>query len=360
MQDGEVAAAIARQWRLDLAAPALAIVPLASTAITAPTYSPGYTPPLDVQVGAWLHSKARSQRTHEAYSAEMSQFRTGLQASGLDLDSDPAMVALAAQAWCARPGRRGRPSAEGGQTTAPASATFNQRRACLSSFYAYAGRMGWQAANPLARLTNQPTQDYARSQPLAAETVAKKLAAIPRRLLAGRRDHALLSLALMTGRRLAEVAALRWQEVADDGEQVLVTWLHCKGGKVMRDRLPAPLADVMRKWRAAAGDAGLLAAGDAPCWPSLASNYRGRAMSAVAIADVCEQRIGTSKFHALRHTFAHTMRAAGGSIEDVQARLGHENASTTSRYLAALASADNAHADALADLFGLAGAGAAD
>jgi len=285
----------------------------------------------------------------------MSKWLAALQQSGLDLDSDPGTLALSAQAWCARPGLRGRPSATGGQTTAPASATFNQRRAALSSFYAYSIRMGWLPTNPLARIDGQDVQDYARSVPLEADKVARKLAAIPRGTLAGRRDHALLSLALMTGRRLAELAALRWQEVADDGEQVLVTWLHCKGGKVMRDRLPAALVKVLRKWRAAALDAGLLPAEDAPCWPSLAHNYRGKPLSAVAVADICERWLGTSKVHSLRHTFAHTMRAAGGSIEDVQARLGHANVATTSRYLAALANADNAHADKLADLYQLDG-----
>jgi integrase len=68
-----------------------------------------------------------------------------------------------------------------------------------------------------------------------------------------------------------------------------------------------------------------------------------------AIADLCERRLGTSTVHALRHTFAHAMEQVGAKVSEIQARPGHNSLDTTGRYLAALRSAENAHAGDLAN-----------
>ena len=49
-----------------------------------------------------------------------------------------------------------------------------------------------------------------------------------------------------------------------------------------------------------------------------------------------EKRIGTSKVHQLRHTFARMLEDAGAKITVIQQRLGHASAATTSIYLQAL------------------------
>lgn len=93
-----------------------------------------YHPPermtLDQAILAWLDEKrADSQRTAEAYELTLDDFRNTLRGAGLDLDSEPALVAPVAQDW-ARSSRRE------GVRVAPT--TFNQRRALVSSFYKYA------------------------------------------------------------------------------------------------------------------------------------------------------------------------------------------------------------------------------
>lgn len=92
-----------------------------------------------------------------------------------------------------------------------------------------------------------------------------------------------------------------------------------------------------------------------PIWISLAvrNGTFGRPLSLRAIATICEQRMGTSKVHALRHTFARGLEDAGAKVSEIQARLGHEDLGTTGRYLAQLQQGENRHLGRLSALYGL-------
>ena len=298
---------------------------------------------VDQIVQAWLDAQRGSARTRRAYADAVASFRAALATAQLDLDGTPEAIALAAQAWAGQGGA--------------AAATYNQRLACLSSVYRYALRHGLlRGENPIARVQRQRVQAYSQAIALAPATIRRKLQAIDRATLVGQRDHALLAVALQTGRRLAEIAALRWGDLRlhDDGRATL-TFQRCKGGKTMRDTLPAPLIRTLLAWMQTfygrqLGDL----AHDAPLWVSLASNgTRGKALSMRAIELICAARLGTGKAHVLRHTFARALEDAGAKVSEIQARLGHESLATTGRYLAALRADENPHADALAALFGL-------
>lgn len=313
-------------------------------------------PSLELAIAAWLHAKrgrSDSAKTERAYGKTLSSFRAACQGVGLDLDAgDARALALLAQGWAGRTKADGRPVTP---------ATFNQRLAILSSFYTFARRRGLissPAENPAALVDRRPVQSYAAAMPLDAGDVAARLAAIDRSTLAGLRDYALLAVALHTGRRLAELAGLRWGHVRLDGSRGRVTldWPRAKGGKVMRDALPAAVGDALLRWlRAVYGvQLGPALPADAPVWISLSHNRsRGRALGIQSIADICEKQLGTSKVHATRHTFAHGMEQVGAKVSDIQARLGHASLQTTGRYLTALRSAENPHGDDLAVLFGL-------
>src|SRR5258708_1003625 len=119
----------------------------------------------------------------------------------------------------------------------------------------------------------------------------------------GQRDYALLSVALATGRRLSELAALRWRHVTLNQGRATITWERTKGGKVMRDRLSVPVTDALLQWLYAAygPDAAILPP-EAPLWLGLGRNVptgQRRALSIDAIADVCQKRLDTSKVHAI-------------------------------------------------------------
>jgi len=317
-------------------------------------------PSLDVLIGAWLHAKlqrSQSRRTVDEYAVVLSDFRGELSRAGLDLDAaDARVLGMLSQAWAARP------RARDGRAVSPA--THNRRLAILSSFYTYAKRHGGQTQdgdplrNPVELVERARVQAYAAARPLDMGDTSAQLAAIDRGTLAGQRDYALLSVALSTGRRLSELASLRWRHVALSQGRATLTWERTKGGKSDRDTLPAAVTDALMAWLYAAyGAEAATLAPEAPLWLGLGRNVKGRRpLSIDAIADVCQKRLGVSKVHATRHTFAVAMEHAGAKLTDIQARLGHSNAATTGVYLQRLHAGENAYAEDVAALFGI-GAG---
>jgi integrase/recombinase XerC len=307
---------------------------------------------LDGVIAAWLDSKltrSNAQRTHDTYATHMASFRAALAQVGLDLASERRAVALIAQAWAKQSVR--------GRVLRPA--TIAQRLASVASFYNFVLKRGLLdlPGNPIAVLERPRVEGYAEAQALDLPAVRRQLAAIDRAKPTGVRDYALLRVALTTGRRLAELAGLRWGAVALHGSSVTLTWTRAKGGKVARDTLAAGVgADLLtwldRHYGAARG--GLPA--DAPVWVNLSYGGRGQrggpgaALSTQAIDDIVRRRLHTHP-HALRHTFAAAMEGSGAKVSEIQARLGHSSLATTGRYLAALHKAENPYAERLADLF---------
>jgi len=310
--------------------------------------------PVDGWVAAWLKAlagRSGSAETLTAYRDGMADFRDKLHQVGLDLDGDPHKIALAAQGWAG--------SSKVGREVAPA--TFNQRLAILSSFYEYCIKQELLTLNPIRRIDRRTVHQYAGAMPLGAPTVRDKLKEIDRTTPIGARDYALLSVALKTGRRLSELTGLRWADLSIVGDtfgaqakQVTLTFRRAKGGKIMADKLTAQTSKALLEYLSMVygPDWGAIQP-DAPVWVSVSNRTRGKALSIQAIADVCQARLGVSKVHTLRHTFAHTMEKAGAEVSEIQARLGHESLQTKGRYLASLRRAENAHADKLDELFGV-------
>lgn len=310
----------------------------------APLALPTAAPSFDFLIAAWLDDKAGrsgSARTPRAYADAISSFRSALHQVGLDLDGDPTLVALAAQGWA-------------GQSN-PAPATFNQRLAILSSLYLFARKQGMLTGeNPIDRVSRRIIQRYAGAKALSLDEVRARLAALDRTTRAGQRDYCLLAVALQTGRRVAELANLRWGDVAIEGAQLTLHWRRTKGGKTARDTLPAGLSKTLATYLASVyGPTLRTQPATAPIWVSVSQQNAGQAISTQAIRGICARVLGTTKVHALRHTFARTMETTGAKLSEIQQRLGHSNAATTGIYLSALMSNENPHADALAALLGL-------
>ena len=300
--------------------------------------------PLDLAIAAWLDDKAGPSgngRTRHAYAATLASFRAAIHAARLELDGPPAAVALAAQGWAGQ-----------GQ---PAPATFNQRLAILSSFYAFARKQGLLAGeNPIDRVERRRVQRYATARALPLEEVRRRLAAIDRATPEGQRDYCLLAVGLQTGRRVSELAGLRWGHIDVAGPQLTLTWARTKGGKVMRDTLPAGLSRALAEYlRAVYGGQLKGLEKGAPVWASFSGRNPGAAIGITTVRRLCEEYLGTTRVHSLRHTFARALEETGAKLSEIQARLGHSNAATTGIYVSALRSNENPHADALAELLGL-------
>jgi site-specific recombinase XerD len=297
---------------------------------------------------AWLDAKrgrTESTRTAQAYKDTLLHFRSSLHAQGLTLESDPVQVALSAQHWA------GHAWEDGAPVTA---ATYNLRLSILSSFYQFALRRRAVTANPLSLVERRRGKEDYRAQAFDEAMVRDKLQAIDRRTEEGARDYALLVVAFFTGRRLAELASLQWEQVELSSQgKLILHFPRCKGGKAMRDLLPPPVASALLGWlhRFYKELEGLPPT--APLWVCLSNRARGAALSHQSIGQICLKRLGTSKVHTTRHSFALAMMQAGAKVNEIAAQLGHSNPAVTGRYLLKLKTEANPFSQTLVERYGL-------
>ncbi len=309
---------------------------------------------LDQAIITWINAKAgrtNSANTRRRYESVMQSFRETLRQFGLDLTSDSSIIAIAALGWAAR-----RYGSDGKDVS---NATFNNRLAIISSFYEFCRkrRLAGIVENPMELNDKKPVQAYAQAHALSDTEAKRRMRAISRTSRAGKRDYALLSIALSTGRRASELAGMRWGHIHLEGQKINVTFPQCKGGKVMHDELGAKVSEALLGYlhMVYGAELGILPH-DAPIWISFSRNdSKGGAITTQAIADICEKHLGTSKVHTTRHTFAVGMEKAGARLSEISHRLGHENEKTTGDYLEQLHSSENQYTPALETFFGLEG-----
>lgn len=309
-----------------------------------------YQPPqhmtLDQARLAWLDEKrADSERTANAYQETLDDFRETLHKVGLDLDSEPALVAPLAQGWC-RSSKR-----EGVTVTAT---TFNQRRSTISSFYKYAIIYEVLQYNPMERVKRQKLGKKDAAHHLSSSTVKSGLAKIDRSTHEGLRDYALLSIALATGRRVSELAGLRYKHLHRDGNTCVIDFDNCKGKKSFTNRIEAKTTKALYTYLECVYPGQLLTlSGDAPIWISFSDRNKGRAIGTRMISNICERYLGTSKTHTPRHTLAVNMHNMGAKITDISKALGHSDIKITSDYLDEHLSYENPLAAELEEAWGI-------
>jgi len=303
---------------------------------------------LEQAIAAWLdekHGRSESAKTRHAYDATLQLFQMTLQGVGLDLDSDPALIAPLAQGWA---GQSVRP----GHTVTPS--TYNQRLAIISSFYEYAIRHGVIPYNPVERVKRRVVRSKNAAHPIAGSRVKSGLQQIDRSTTEGLRDYALLSVALATGRRISEIAGLRYKHLRREGNTCLVEFERCKGNKHFTNRLEAKTTTALYAYLETIYPGQLFTLqGDAPIWISFSPRNRGAAIGTRMLSNICKTYLGTSKFHATRHTWAVTMNKRGARLTDISKGLGHSNFKITSDYLDELTGYENVYATQLEEEFGI-------
>jgi site-specific recombinase XerD len=214
--------------------------------------------------------------------------------------------------------------------------TRNNRLAAIHSLFGYAALRHPEHAASIQRVLAIPTKRFERNLVtyLDDAEVDALLAACDPTTWTGRRDHAMLVLAIQTGLRISELVALICADIA------LGTGAHVhaigKGRKERRTPLVPLTVAVQRAWLAerAGGP-------DDPLFPT----STGRRLSRDAIehrirhyvtkASVASPSIRAKHVtaHTLRHTAAMRLLLSGVDVTVIALWLGHEQVSTTSIYL---------------------------
>lgn len=214
--------------------------------------------------------------------------------------------------------------------------TRNLRLTAIHSFFRYVAFEAPTHAAQVQRVLAIPTKRFTRTLVpfLNRREVDALLAAPDQRAWSGRRDHALMLLAVQTGLRLSELTGLRPEDVQfGPGAHVRVIG---KGRKERCTPLSKNTRAVLSAWMREPPRAP-----DQPLFP----NARGERLSAhgvhyllskhvAAAAEACpslkSKRISP---HVLRHTTAMDLLQEGVEQRVLALWLGHESVETTQMYL---------------------------
>lgn len=216
--------------------------------------------------------------------------------------------------------------------------TRNARQAAIHSFFRYAALQEPSHGAITQRVLGMPTKRYARKLVgfLTRVEIDGLLAAPDRGCWTGRRDYALLLLAVQTGLRVSELVGLRRQDL------VLGVGAHVRcDGKGRKERctpLRRETVRVLRDWLR-----------ESPADPSgpLFPNARGGHLSRDGVqyllgkyADIARQTCPSLRKkrvspHVLRHSTAMDLLQHGVDHSVIALWLGHESPDTTQIYLVA-------------------------
>jgi site-specific recombinase XerD len=214
--------------------------------------------------------------------------------------------------------------------------TRNARLAAIHSLFHFAALTHPEHADSIARVLAIPPKRFDRAliTHLTEPEVDALLAACDPTTWTGRRDHALLLLAVQTGLRISELTTLTRADLhLGTGAHVVC---HGKGRKNRITPLTTTTVAVLRDW---------LDEQQARPDDPLFSTRRGKALSRDAIehrithyariaADRCPSLHGkTITAHVLRHTTAMRLLHAGVDTSVIALWLGHVSVDTTHIYL---------------------------
>jgi integrase/recombinase XerD len=212
----------------------------------------------------------------------------------------------------------------------------NARLASLRSFYHYAALEAPQHASLIQRVLAIPYKRLTRRlvNYLTRPEIEAVLASVDKSTWIGRRNHALLLVAMQTGLRLSEITGLRQRDVVlGRGAHVLCEG---KGRKERCTPLAKPTVVVLKAWINEQGD------GESQF---LFPSSRGGRLSADAVQHALAKHVATARMtcpslikkhvtpHVLRHTAAMELFQAGVDRSLIAIWLGHESLDTTQIYL---------------------------
>jgi integrase/recombinase XerC len=270
----------------------------------------------------WLSAERRySPKTLAAYGRDVADFLTFQ--SG-HLGGPPALTDLAAleaadfRAWLADLAER---------EVSPVSRA--RKLSALRGFFGYLRREGL-AANDRIWLIRSPKLPHAVPKPLSvpdAQALIEQVGDFATAPWIAKRDAALLTLLYGAGLRIAEALALNEAD-APQGDALRVLG---KGGKERFVPVLPAVRDAVADYLASSPYAG------DPSGPLFRGARGGRLNPDSARLPIRKLRTAlglpeTATPHALRHSFATHLLAAGGDLRAIQELLGHASLTSTQRY----------------------------
>ncbi|TFB75007.1 integrase [Cryobacterium glaciale] len=212
----------------------------------------------------------------------------------------------------------------------------NARLAAIHSLFRFASFHHPEHADLISRVLSIPQKRFDRGivEFLNREEVEAILSVPDRDTWLGRRNHALLTLAVQTGLRVAELTSLRRNDID------LSTGPHVRCLGKGRKRRSTPLTSgtvaTLREW---------LKAHDAPPESPLFPSRHGTALSSDAVECLVRKYAAAAVSrcpslakrrvtpHVLRHSAAMFLREAGVDISVIALWLGHESIDSTQIYM---------------------------
>jgi integrase/recombinase XerD len=216
------------------------------------------------------------------------------------------------------------------------SATRNARLAAIHSLFSYAAQRAPEHAAVISQVLAIPPRRRERAIVgyLTPEETDALLAAPDRATWHGRRDHALLLLAVQTGLRVSELTSLVRQDAhLGPGPHVRC---HGKGRKDRATPLTSQVAGTLRTWLAELGPGP-----GKPLFPTRAGGRLSRdAVERLVTKHASEATGGCPSIkeknvtpHVLRHSAAMALLRGGVDTSVIALWLGHEGTETTQVYL---------------------------
>ena len=214
----------------------------------------------------------------------------------------------------------------------------NQRLAAIRSCFHYAAFLYPEKSHLIQQVLAIPTKRHERALiPFLTRDEIDALLQVPdQRTWSGRRDHALLLLAIHTGLRVSELTHLRLDDVIlENGAH-----LRCfgKGRKERATPLTQQVRTVLKAW---------IPEGRANTEKLLFTNARGGRLSTDGVQYILDKHVegathrcpslGKKRVtpHVLRHTAAMQLLQAGVDCTVIALWLGHESIETTHVYIEA-------------------------
>ena len=211
-----------------------------------------------------------------------------------------------------------------------AKASLGRHLSALRTFFAFLKREGRVDANP-AKAIATPRKESSLPRTLSVPEAGAVVEARGREGALGARDRALLELLYATGLRVSELVGLRLEDVDLSARQVRTV------GKGRKERIVPfgrPAAEAIRTWlKARAALAPAARDADFVFLNAKAGRLTDRSVRRVLDRAMRGAEVARhASPHALRHSFATHLLAAGADLRSIQELLGHASLSTTQKY----------------------------